>query len=216
MTKLAELITKLFRRHHVENIMAYITATMAIIWAGDFLLGDNSLSAFLSFDRSLILQGQVWRAVTFLFIPPKASLIWIIFSLYIYYAIGSAVEKTWGSRDFNAYFFTGALLTIAAGFITGYAVNDFLYYSFFFAFAAIYGEAQFLLFFLIPVKAKWLAAFDAVYMLFILLTAHVSYKASVLAALLTFGLFFGGSFFRRIKNKWTHRDFYREMKNNRR
>ncbi|MGN0666000.1 MAG: hypothetical protein ACI4KF_05690 [Huintestinicola sp.] len=211
MTRFAEKIVRLFRKVYVENLMTYIVATIALVWIGDLLLGNRELSGYLAFDRDLILSGQVWRAVTFLFIPSTTSPVWIIFSLYFYYAIGSALEHSWGSSGLTAYYFTAALLTIAAGFITGYATNVFLNYSLFFAFAALYGNTQFMLFFLIPIKAKWLAWLDAVYMLGMFVMGGISIKAGVAAALIAVALFFGGDFIGRIKNKIRHREFLRKQ-----
>lgn len=55
------------------------------------------------------MAGQVWRVVTFLFVPPSTSVIWVIFGLYFYYMIGSTLENQWGAFGFTVYYLIGAL-----------------------------------------------------------------------------------------------------------
>ena len=118
----------------------------------------------------MILKGQVWRLVTFIIEPPDTSIIFIIFSLYLYYMIGSSLERTWGSFRFNVYFFMGMILHIIAAFLIyiiwgiDFPLNTYyLNMSLFLAFAATYPDMQLMLFFIIPIKIKWLAIIDAVY-----------------------------------------------------
>ena len=58
----------------------------------------------LSLDRSFLLRGQVWRLVTFLFLPPSSSPLWILFNLYFYCLLGRGLEQQWGVFRFNPVF----------------------------------------------------------------------------------------------------------------
>ena len=123
-------------------------------------------SALLSFDTSAILQGQVWRIITFIFVPTGSSnIFFFVLTLYFYYFIGSALEREWGSNKFTVFYFFGVILNIILGFFVGTASMYYVNMSMFFAFATLYPNLQFLLFFIIPVKAKWLAWIDAAYFL---------------------------------------------------
>ncbi len=113
----------------------------------------------------MIRRGQVWRLLTF--IIPNVNirdLLIVAISAYLYYIIGNALERAWGSFRFNLYFFSGVIFNILASFITylitGISISptlEYVYGTMFFAFAAIYPETQFLIYFLIPVKVNiWL------------------------------------------------------------
>ena len=155
---------------------------------------------YLSLNVSEILHGQIWRIVTFLIQPPSDNAIFLLIALYFYYMIGNALEQTWGSFRFNLYFFTGVLFHVIAAFLiylfTGQVYllgTTYLNLSLFFAFAAVYPDMEFLLFYLIPVKAKWLAWFDGVFFVWTVVQAFLpsyggtysSYRASAFAAVVS-------------------------------
>ena len=214
-------IKRFFRNISIENLMTYIAASMAIIFVGD-LFTDGMMSSFLSFNRDAILQGQVWRLITFLMLPQSSSPIWIVFSIYFYWFIGKETENQWGSHNLTMYFLTGAVLLIASGFATGYTNASFLYFSLFLVYAHLNPYHQFLMFMVIPIEARWMALIDAVYMLSDFARAFTFYayspklaaalQLSVAVAFLTYFIFFGKDHFGGIVNKFKHRDFYREMK----
>ena len=85
-------VKRFFRNFEIENLMTYIAASMAIVFVGD-MLTNGLMSSYLSFSRSAILEGQVWRLLTFLFIPQTNSVVWIIFSVYFYYITGKETER---------------------------------------------------------------------------------------------------------------------------
>ena len=126
---------------------------------------------YLSLNAEAILHGQVWRIVTFIIQPPdSSSIFWSVLMLYIYYLIGSQLENVMGTFKFNTYIFMGVILHVVAALIA-YAVTgvsypigtSYLYLSFFFIYAMAFPNAQFLLFFLLPIKGKWIAILDGFY-----------------------------------------------------
>ena len=198
-----------FGRYAIPNLMYYII----ILYGAGFVL--NMLSPafyyqYLSLDVGAVLSGQLWRVVTFIIQPPSDSLIFIVFALYLYYMIGMELERAWGAFRFNVYFFSGMLFHVVAAFLTYFVLKVslpvnvwYLNMSLFFAFAALYPDMEFLLFFCIPVKAKWLALLNGLYFLYAIVQAFlpayggsiygIVYKANALAAfvsLLNFLIFF--------------------------
>ena len=133
----------------------------------------------------------------------------MVFALYFYYLIGTALEREWGSSWFNIYYIFGVIGTIIGGFITGYATNYYLNLSLFFAFAAMYPNFEVLLFFFIPIKIKWLALLDAALFLISFLFGTWPDRAAIIASLVNFLIFFGPSFFRGIREKY---DDYKRRK----
>ncbi|MGN0637533.1 MAG: rhomboid family intramembrane serine protease [Huintestinicola sp.] len=217
-------IKRFFRNIAIENLMTYIAASMAIIFVGD-LFTDGMLSLYLSFDKAAILEGQVWRLITFLMLPDTASPIWIVFSVYFYYFIGKETENEWGSHNLTMYFLLGAALLIISGFVTGYTSASYLYFSLFLVYAHLDPHHRFMMFMVIPIEAKWMALIDAVFMLSGFIKAFAIYpifpllalgmQLSVVIAFLVYGIFFGKDHFGGMVNRFRHRDFYREMRQNR-
>ncbi len=113
-------------RHYIPRLMQYLVIAMAGVFILDYLPLRQSASALLYFDRDLILQGQIWRLVTFIFLPPTGSWLFILLSLYFYYFLGTSLENHWGGAKFNIYYAIGILGNILAGFLTGYTTNSYL------------------------------------------------------------------------------------------
>lgn len=191
-----------FRWLAIPNLMLIIVGAMAIVFIMDFAIGNTtgrSLISILSFDRAAIMAGQVWRVVTFLFVPPSTSVIWVIFGLYFYYMIGSTLENQWGAFGFTLYYLIGALGSIISGFIAGSVTNSYLNLSMFFAFALLYPDYQILLFFFIPIKMKYLALLDAVSFIVMFILGGWSTRLAIIVALINLFIFFGPNFIDRIK-----------------
>ena len=190
-----------YRRYAISNLMMYVVVTMAAVFVLDMLMPVN-LSSYLIFNKAAILRGQVWRLVTFMFLPPNSSIFWILFSLYFYWMIGSSLENQWGSFKFNMYYLFGMIGSILSGMITGYATNSYLNLSLFLAFALLYPNVEVYVFFVLPVKVKYLAWIDAAGLLlsFVMGTMHT--RIALVMALLNLLLFFGGDMIQRIKSAY--------------
>lgn len=199
--------------------MLYIVIAMAGVFIVELFVPEVPLSQYMEFERSKILQGELWRVLTWALIPDTTSIVWIIFSLYFYYLIGSGLESQWGKFKFNVYYFMGVILTVIGGFITGYTSNTYLYYAMFFAFAVMFPDFRVLLFFFIPIKIKWLAVVDAVFFIIMLILNIVfgswSEVAAIIISVLNFILFFFNDFRTFIKNQIyyaKHRNTYKNNK----
>jgi hypothetical protein len=157
-----------FGKYAIHNLIYYVIGIYILGWLIQ-VFNRDIYTNYLSLNAEAILHGQVWRIVTFLLNPPSTGIIFMIFALYLYYFIGTSIERTWGAFRFNLYFFTGVILHVIAAIIIYliFGVNYDLgtYYlnmSLFLAFAALYPNMQLLLFFIIPIKIKWLGILDAV------------------------------------------------------
>ena len=197
-------------RYAVRNLITIIVLGMALVFVCDLLFAEkmaqiggiwaNGVSGLLSMDRELVLSGQVWRLVTFVFVPPSSGIYFMVFALYFYWMIGSALERDWGSFRFGVYYLCGIIGTIISGFITGWADNSYLNMSLFFAFAMLYPNFEMRIFFILPVKVKWLAWLDGALFILLFIIGNWSIKAAILAAMLNFFLFFGKDFINSIKS----------------
>lgn len=200
------------RRYGIRNLMNYIVIGMAAVFVLDLLLPRINLSSWLYLSRELVLRGQVWRLITFVFLPPSSSIIWILFSLYFYWLIGSSLENQWGTSRFTLFYAVGVLGNIIAAFITGGAVNTYLNFSLFLAFAITYPDYQVMVFFVLPVKMKYLALLSVLLYLWQLIVGSWAIRLCIILSLANVLLFFGGDFLstiRRESHYWKTRWNYR-------
>ena len=180
----------------IPNLMRYIVIANAVFW----LMGavNPVLMNYLLFNPALILRGQIWRLVSFVFIPPSTGVLAFI-AFYFYYWIGSTLENQWGTGQFTIYFFTGVILTIVYGFaiyfITGRSMSlssTYIFLSMFFSFAALFPDMQVLFMFIIPVKMKYLALVDAAFFALSVVTTPFPENLLPVVAVLNFLIFCGG------------------------
>ncbi|MEM7671919.1 MAG: hypothetical protein AAF212_01130 [Verrucomicrobiota bacterium] len=164
----------------------------------------------------MVFNGEWWRLVTFMVLPritPETvsilSIIFTGFALYIFYLMGSTLEGVWSHFKFNLFVFLGWFLTVLLSFFApgGFMTNTSLIMALFLAFARYNGEMQFLIFFVIPVKVKWLAWLNWGIFAYVLIAGPSFQKLEVLAAVALLGLFFGRDVFGEVKaqarsNQW--------------
>ncbi|HAU99873.1 MAG: hypothetical protein IJR19_02850 [Lachnospiraceae bacterium] len=197
-----------FGKYAISNLSLYIIIAYVI----GYILTLTGSIEFISLNPYKILHGEIWRIVTWVIVPPSTLNIFTIIMLFFYYSLGTSLERTWGTFRYNVYIFSGMLFTVLGAFILygaysaagypGEVIGMFIsnafstYYinlSIFLAFAAIYPNMQVLLYFIIPVKIKWIAWLDAAVLLISFFTGNMAIKVSIIASLLNFILFFLGT-----------------------
>ena len=104
---------------------------------------------------------------------------------------GTELEKVWGSFRLNVFYAIGMISAIIAAFISGYGSALFLNLSIFLAFAYMYPNFQLLVFFVIPVKVKYLALFQLIMIVYSLIFSPVYIKLAAIISFANFILFFG-------------------------
>lgn len=191
-------------RFGIPNLMRVIVIGNVAVYVLMLLTQANDANAlsFLTFNLNALLHGEVWRLVTFVFVPAYSSPFALLISLYFYYWIGSTLERQWGTAKFNLYYISGALLTVLgvvlASLITGNpyltaAGTGYVNLSMFFAFAFLFPDTTVLLFFILPVRMKWLAYLDGALFAFDIIKAIGAHNwAGVvlpIVALLNFAVF---------------------------
>lgn len=186
-----------FGKFAIPNLMTYVVLGNAII----FLLVSLGIGRWddFVFYWPYVLNGQWWRIFSFIFIPESMSLIWIIFTVMLYYYVGSALERAWGTFKFNLYYFTGVLGTLIVAIIFGIpATATYINLSLFLGFATLFPDLQFMIYFIIPIKAKYMAIFYFVILGIDVINGGLPVLILVAFSLLNYFLFFGVS---AIKNK---------------
>jgi len=194
-------LEKRFGEWAIPHLTLYLIVIQAV---GAFLLitGYAKIEDFWLVG-GLVRVGQWSRLFAFMMIPRTLSPYWLLFSFYVFYLIGSSLEQAWGIFRYNLFILTGYLLTVLASFLVPSSVitNTFFLGSVFLACATCFPNTEFSLFFILPVKAKWLGWATAVLYLFALFTSDLGTRFSILAAFLNYFIFFGGDFLRSLKAK---------------
>lgn len=181
-------------RFGINNLMLILVIGNCIVYLMD-RVSNGTLSPLLAFSRYYILHGQIWRLITFLIVPGTGSgIILFALSMYFYWFIGSNLEREWGAGKFTIYYGVGVIAAIIVGLITGVASTTYLNLSLFLAFATLYPNIRFLLMYIIPVKAKWLAWIDAaliaINFVSAILTLRIGTAILIIASLLNYLVFF--------------------------
>jgi membrane associated rhomboid family serine protease len=102
--------------------------------------------------------AQPWTFVTYQFL--HSSPLSLFFGAMILYILGSALESEWGTPEFTVFWLVATLGASLAGLVTGTPLTGggvLTGISMLFAYAWLYPDVQFFIFFVIPVKVKWLA-----------------------------------------------------------
>ena len=205
------LLTRLeqkFGNFCVPNLMTLIVVGMAVVFLADNLISPEQtfrLSQVISFDRDAVFRGEVWRLITFVFLPPSSNPLFMVFALYLNWLIGDPLERHWGTFRFKVYYLTGILGSIIGGMLTGYATNLYLNETLFIAFALLYSDFQLNLFFVLPLRAVWLAWIDALLFVIEFIMSPWLYRVAMLFSVINFFLFFGKQLWFRIQQFFRRR-----------
>lgn len=193
---LPEKLEARFGKYAIPGLIRYVVLLNGLV----FLLqvAAPGYIDMLILSRELIFQGQIWRLVTWIFIPATMSPLFLLIALYFLWFLGEGLEQMWGAFRLNLFYFTGMLgCTISAMlFDSGAGANSFLNLSILFAFATLQPNYQILLFLILPVKIKWLAWVSLGLVVLGFLTLPVAGKAAIVVSLANYLLFFGPEFVR--------------------
>lgn len=208
-----------YGRYSIKNLMVGIVLVNIFVYILRQISGIN-LSEILIFNRDKILDGEVWRLVTFIFALENEGLISFALGTYFSYMSGLNLELEWGSFRFNFYYLVGMITTIIIGFITGFEINGYyINLSLFLAFAKLFPNVELLLMYIIPIKVKYLGMLNWVIIILSLIGARSLMEILVkVIPLINYFIFFGKDNFFDFKYKTSHgfrkRDFKRKVKPN--
>jgi len=184
LKKILSCVNKFCYKHPrfaIPRLMMYVVGLTALVYIIDVMDTTGLFVQMLEFYPALILRGEVWRLITWVFIPLSRGLnnvIWFALSLYFYFWVGGTLERAWGSGKLTVFYLSGvafgivySMLIFAIGKISGLMLflipispsPVYLNLSMFFAFATLFPETRLMLMFFIPVKVKWLAWVNAAY-----------------------------------------------------
>ena len=192
-------------RYAIPNLTVCLLAGYVIGFVVSMVMPD--LLRWLTLEPALILRGQVWRIISWVLIPPTTQPVSLLFLVLLYYSLGTALERTWGTFRYNVYIFSGLFFTVLAAFIlyvvfyfgfnielplssVGLISTNYITMSIFLAFAAIYPDMEVYLYFILPIKMKWMALVYVVMALYYFIRGGIATRVAIGASLLNFVIFF--------------------------
>jgi len=196
---LLDRLDRKLRRYAIPNVTLYIILGQVLFFV--FALSGRFILERVLLIPDRVLAGEWWRLITFVFIPPATSPIFAFFAWYLFYLMGNALEGRWGAFRYNVFLLVGYAVTVAVTFLFPYfaATNIFIAGSVFLAFAYLYPDFQLYLFFILPVKIKWLALLTWLGYAYEIITGSWHTRLLVLASISNFLLFFGRDILWRMK-----------------
>ena len=191
------------RNKGIPNLMLYIVLGTAVVYLMSTFAGNNFLYYLLCFDRTAILHGQIWRLITYPLTASSGNLLMTAVMLFCYYSLGRAMENIWGTLRFNLYYLSGVvMMDVYCMIFGGMADVSYLNMSLFLAYATLFPDATFLLFFIIPIKGWIFALIDLVLVLAGLFTYPFPYNLFSVISLANYFLFFGKDVLNLIPMSW--------------
>ena len=196
-----------FGRYAIPHLMNYIIGGYLIgylVYVASRMTGQP-LIYYLTLEPRLILHGQIWRIVSWVLCPPIQNPLFQIIMMIFYWQLGTVLENTWGAFRFNLYIFLGILFTVLGAFLVfaieyvmtgipvplgGYFTTEYINLSIFLAFAVSYPDMQVMLYFLIPVKMKWMAIVYTAIVAYDFLISGLVGRVAIVASLLNFIVFY--------------------------
>lgn len=225
-----------YQRYAIPNLALYASVCFAV---GYMLISTGIGSQFffrwLAFFPREVFHGQIWRILTAIVFPPSTGGIFnAVLGILIYYSFATAVENMMGEFEYNVYFF-GSILIGEIGAVVYYLISGvnapflplYTHFSVFMALAILYADATVLLFFLIPVKIKYIAIAEVAMYLYTFVTGTGVYgpmytRISILFAFIPVLLFYmatsrsnggSGNIIRDIRRSFENRRRQREWRN---
>ena len=198
----------------VPNLMMLLSGLMLAVFLLEIALPEEAVSQYLWLDWNAVWAGQLWRVLSFLILPPAASPFFLLFSLYFFCLMGNGLESQWGTSKFTLFYTVGALGTIIGSLFTGFATNQYLNLSLFLAFAAIYPNYTVMVFFILPVKVKYLALLDVLLYLYLFFQIGWPERVALLLSLANVLLFFSPDIFRHIRDYFAYRKTRQNFRRN--
>lgn len=187
-------------RWAIPGLLRYIVALNALVYL--LLLAAPGYREVLELDRAAILRGEIWRLLSWIFLPTTLSPLWIFFFLMFTWWVGEMLEGTWGAFRLNVYYFLGAAGCTLSAMLFGASGGNFLLTLSLLLAIATLAPNQEVLLLIFPIRLKWLAIISIIYPWgLLLLLGPLPIKAMILVCLGNYLLFFGPQLFAGWRNR---------------
>mgnify|MGYP000913828797 FL=1 len=150
----------------VVNIIAYVFQIFTA--SNQTPHAMSALTYYLGLTPALVVEkGFIWQVVSYMFLHSTSGFFHIFFNMYAVLIFGTPIEQEWGSRKFVGYYlFCGAGAGISILLINLISQGGAYHiptigasgavFGLLLAFGVLYPNTEILLFFFVPIKAKYL------------------------------------------------------------
>ena len=210
--KWLQVLERRFQWLAVPNIATFIVGLQFIGFV--LVVSDPDWRWRLALIPESVLQGEIWRLITFLALPISLSPFWLLFVLWFLYFIVDGIENAWGAFRTTFYILISVLLTICFSlvFMVPITYVGDLESTLFLAAAALNPEYQILLFLVLPVKIAWLAWLTGAFVLWRFFTGSWLDRLYLLAIYSNYLLFFGPYHYWQVKQRYRRWQLKRQFK----
>ena len=108
-------LTKLERKYGricIPNLISILVGAQILVYAVELFV-NQYISLYLSLNRTALLVGQLWRVITFVFVPfSGGGPLSVVLGIYFTWFIGTALEREWGDFRYTVYLLSGVLGTV--------------------------------------------------------------------------------------------------------
>ncbi len=206
-----------FGRWAIPNLTAVIIAGQVLLYLlqriGAAQNGGIDALAKIYLVPSLVIQGEVWRLLTFAFVPPATNLLFAAFGWWLFYRFGTTLEQHWGTVRYNTFLWLGYFANVGATFFAWMlgadvvASNVFLYMTVFLAFARLVPNFVLHIYFVLPIQIRWLALIAWIGYGYGLIVGDWMARMLILASVTNYLVFFGREHWLDLKQGQRRRTF---------
>lgn len=200
--KLMNKLERKFGRYAIQNLSLYIVGAYVVGYILQLFVPD--FYNMLLLKPQYILKGQVWRLVTWVLTPPSELSFWTIIMIICYYSIGNSLEAAWGRFRFNLYIFSGIFFTVIGAMIAYFFIGSnypygsqvstyYINLAIFLGYAFTFPESKMYIYFVIPIKTKWLGVLYCILIVYSFINATSIGKVIIFSSLLNVILFLLGN-----------------------
>ena len=210
-----------FGRWAIPNLTAVIIAGQGLLFFLHHMRGgqegfDALQNAY--FDPAKVMQGEIWRLFSFPFVPFSTNFLWVLISWMIFYMFGSTLDNAWGTVRYNVFLYIGYFANVGAAFFAWMlgsdfiASNSFLYGTVFLAFARLFPNYVIHVYFILPIKIKWLALLMWIGYGYGMISGPGMDRLLIIASIFNYLVFFGRDHYRELKGVHRQRSFQAKEK----
>lgn len=172
-------------RYAIVNLSRYLVFAQIIGLV--MAMAVPQVLSYMTFSGYDILHGQIWRLVSWIFIPTASLDIFGLLFLFCVFMWGNQLESLIGTFRLNLFVWGGVLWCDIAGMIAyvllrlifhvNVSPNFTPYYilmSMLLAIAICLPDAEVRLYFVLPIKMKWMLVFELIYVGYAVVMCYVS------------------------------------------